>query len=125
MDFTDIVRRYGPLSPQCVDALERRAVMRCYPAGGVMLRQGVVCDVFFCLSDGLARVCHHNGRQEATQLFCCPGDIYTPVHCWHSGVSSPFSLVAIYGAQNEAYDAGCGTGRRKSFVYKGLGGVGE
>lgn len=95
MDFTDIVRRYGPLSPQCVDALERRAVKRCYPAGGVMLRQGVVCDVFFCLSDGLARVCHHNGHQEATQLFCCPGDIYTPVHCWHSGVSSPFSLVAI------------------------------
>lgn len=30
-----------------------------------------------------------------------------------------------YGAQNEAYEVGCGSGRRKSFVYKGLGGVGE
>lgn len=95
MDFTDIVRRYGPLTPGCVDALARRAVKRSFGAGAMLLRQGAVCHDFFFFARGLARVCHHNGRQEATLLFCCPGDIYTPVHCWHSGVPSPFSLVAI------------------------------
>lgn len=50
---------------------------------------------------------------------------YSITECPIADETYELVVKAIYGAQNEAYEVGCGSGRRKSFVYKGLGGVGE
>lgn len=101
MELTQILLTYGPLGDDCLEELNRLAVVDRYNSGDLLIRQGEECNFFYFVRDGILRVCHQTSKKEDTLLFGTDGDIYTPVQCWIGHEISDFSLAAVI--ESEVY----------------------